>query len=83
MKLQQHQEKSLVDWNERKTSLDARIKTMDKRTGQWPTIGNTMHEVESQNAIVKVRSVHMHKIIIPKVQRGTLTTDRYIQTTKR
>ncbi|XP_046848609.1 utrophin-like isoform X4 [Xenia sp. Carnegie-2017] len=53
MKLQQHQEKSLIDWNERKTSLDARIKTMDKRTGQWPTIGNTMHEVESQNAIVK------------------------------
>ena len=56
LKLQQHQEKCLIDWNERKTSVDIRIKTMEKRTGQWQAAGNTMEDIQSEKDVLKVKS---------------------------
>ncbi|XP_028414134.1 dystrophin-like isoform X2 [Dendronephthya gigantea] len=53
LKLQQHQEKCLIDWNERKTSVDVRVKTMEKRTAQWKPVGNNMEEIQSEKEYLK------------------------------
>ena len=58
LKLQQHQEKCLIDWKERKTPVDIRVKTTEKRTGQWNPAGNTMEDIQSQKDVLKVRSLH-------------------------
>ena len=57
LKLQQHQEKCLIDWNERKTSIDIRVKTMEKRTAQWQPAGDTMEDLQSQKDVVKVTTL--------------------------
>lgn len=54
VKLQQHQERCLIDWNERKASVEVDVKTMEKRTAQWQLTGETMEDVQSQKDIVKV-----------------------------
>ena len=59
LKLQQHQEKCLIDWNERKTCVDIRVKTMEKRTGQWQPVGDTMEDVQSQKDLLKVRTLNL------------------------
>ena len=57
LKLQQHQEKCLIDWKERKTPVDVRVKTTEKRTGQWQPAGDTMEDVHAQKDVVKVRAL--------------------------
>ena len=54
LKLQQHQEKCLIDWNQRRSSVDVRVKTMEKRTLQLKPLGGTMDEVQTQTEEIKV-----------------------------
>ena len=61
LKLQQHQERCLIDWNERKGPVDARTKAMEKRIRNLKTIEETFDEVQSQKDEVKVRGKVLFK----------------------
>ena len=54
LKLQQHQEKCLIDWNQKKSSISARVKAMEKRTLYIEPIGSTFEEVQDQRDEAKV-----------------------------
>ena len=64
LKLQQHQEKCLIDWKERKTPVDVRVKTTEKRTGQWPPAENTMEDVHAQKDVAKVRALVRFSLLL-------------------